>query len=248
MIGWLLVSYELSLWRRAGHKPRLWWRDDDATDTTEDLSRLIALAETYNAPLMLAVVPEGEPRDGLERLGTFLEKHPQVFVAQHGLHHQNRGRTGEASAEFCSWESADEIASAIKAGQARLASLPRQLPAFVPPWNIVHPALRAALDQLGLVVCADPHCDAFAINAHVDLMRWKPAPQFRGKRRILSRLRRHLRARRRVGAWDKPIGLLTHHLAHDEGVWHFLEEMLRRTTRDPRVVWTSPAELFKPDL
>jgi hypothetical protein len=39
-------------------------------------------------------------------------------------------------------------------------------------------------------------------------------------------LTRLLARRRRAGDFDAPIGLLTHHLAHDEAAWAFLEWFL----------------------
>ena len=43
--------------------------------------------------------------------------------------------------------------------------------------------------------------------------------------------------------WDEPIGLLTHHLVHDEAMWRFLEEFLTHTSVRPGIEWLSP-ELF----
>jgi hypothetical protein len=37
---------------------------------------------------------------------------------------------------------------------------------------------------------------------------------------------RLLAERRAKGAWDQPLGLLTHHLDHDEPAWRFLEAFL----------------------
>lgn len=36
-----------------------------------------------------------------------------------------------------------------------------------------------------------------------------------------------------MGAWDAPVGLLTHHLDHDEPAWGFLERFIA-LTRDGR--------------
>jgi hypothetical protein len=64
------------------------------------------------------------------------------------------------------------------------------------------------------------------LDAHLDVMRWKPKARFRGAVRFLLRARRLLAERRAKGAWDQPLGLLTHHLDHDEPAWRFLEAFL----------------------
>jgi hypothetical protein len=64
------------------------------------------------------------------------------------------------------------------------------------------------------------------LDTHLDLMRWKSAARFRGAARFLLRARRLLVERRTMGAWDQPLGLLTHHLDHDEAAWRFLEAFL----------------------
>ncbi|HWW26373.1 MAG TPA: polysaccharide deacetylase, partial [Caulobacter sp.] len=101
---------------------------------------------------------------------------------------------------------------------------------FVPPWNNAHPTLKRALDLQGLQLScyggmrrAD---EPGRLDAHLDVMRWKPKARFRGRVRFLSRVRRLLAERRMSGAWDQPLGLLTHHLDHDEPAWRFLEAFL----------------------
>jgi hypothetical protein len=39
-----------------------------------------------------------------------------------------------------------------------------------------------------------------------------------------------LAERRRAGLWDEPLGLLSHHLDHDEDAWRFLEVFLSIVT------------------
>ncbi|HEY9056564.1 MAG TPA: hypothetical protein VIN77_05390, partial [Aurantimonas sp.] len=48
---------ELDQWTADGRTVALWWRDDDATQPTPALARLVAAAQRHRAPLALAVVP-----------------------------------------------------------------------------------------------------------------------------------------------------------------------------------------------
>ncbi len=53
-----------------------------------------------------------------------------------------------------------------------------------------------------------------------------------------------LRTRRRLGLWDEPVGLLTHHLVHDEPAWRFLEELLLSSPLQDCAEWPSSSALF----
>ncbi|MBS7813447.1 polysaccharide deacetylase family protein [Roseococcus pinisoli] len=244
MIAWWRLGRELDRWAAAGRRPRLWWRDDDAGDVTLALERLVELASRHRLPLVLAVIPSGT---GLPRLGAFLASRPGVFAAQHGVAHENRRRAGERDTEFRAEEQPGAIALPIATAWPAIGSLPRALKLYVPPWNDSHPALHEALRQAGFEgfsagePAALPGLGLRQAHAQVDLLRWKPSPRFRGRGATLARLRRMLRLRRLAGDWDGPIGLLTHHLAHDAAAWAFLDELLGRLSADPRFEWLDPA-------
>lgn len=246
MIGWWRLSCEFDRWAAVGQRPRLWWRDDDAAAVTLNLARLVALSERFRVPLLLAVVPGGEAASTLDQLGRFLTGRSSVFVGQHGVAHANRRRPGEPDAEFPPWQAPEVIATAIAAAWPRIAALPGSLPVFVPPWNAVHPALEVALCRLGLALSAAGESVLDAAPAQLDVLRWRRGPTFRGRDSCLRRLRRMLRQRRLAGAWAQPVGLLTHHLAHDIQAWRFVEELLARTHADRRVLWVPPPELVGP--
>jgi hypothetical protein len=74
-------------------------------------------------------------------------------------------------------------------------------------------------------------------------MRWKPAARFRGAVRFLLRARRLLAERRTMEAWDQPLGLLTHHLDHDEAAWRFIEAFLPLAKPVARMSLGRPATL-----
>jgi len=44
---------------------------------------------------------------------------------------------------------------------------------------------------------------------------------------------------------DEPIGLLTHHLIHDESVWRFCEALLDRLRMHGNLIYPSPRALFR---
>ena len=43
-MSWARLDAELDAWRRSGRQPSLWWRDDDVSEPTPALARLLDLA------------------------------------------------------------------------------------------------------------------------------------------------------------------------------------------------------------
>ncbi len=118
--------------------------------------------------------------------------------------------------------------------------------ALVPPYNRIAASLASALPLAGYIGLstygprrpADPALSI--VNTHVDIIDWTPRA-FLGESAALALIVKHLRARRegRVDA-DEPTGLLTHHLAHDEGCWNFIDRVLGRLRAHPAVTFSLP--------
>jgi hypothetical protein len=221
-----VLGPELQLWTASGHAPVFWWRDDDARETTAALDRLLDLSHRFQAPITIAAVPDGD----IKALARACRGVQDVELAIHGFRHENRAPPGQPSGEV---NDADRLADVmLELGTAldvfRRAGLRPSL--FVPPWNNAHPTLKKAVELRGLSLSRYGELrsgeEPTRLDAHLDVMRWKPAPRFRGALRFLLRARRALAERRLKGLWDEPLGLLTHHLDHDERVWRFLEAFL----------------------
>lgn len=241
MIGLLRLNAELAAWRRAGQPVLLWWRDDDATDIGPRLERLLALSERHAAPLALAVVPDRLSPD----LPPAVNAHAGVSVLQHGLDHRSWRDQGLPPGQFHDDETSAEIAAAVAQRQPRLAAFARSRPVYVPPWNAIHPRLPMALATLDMKLSAfDGLGDRQRVDTHLDLMRWGERPRFRGAGRLMNRTARLLSERRRQGLWDRPVGLLTHHLDHDEAAWRFLDGFLRRLNTATGCRWLTVDQLF----
>lgn len=221
-----LIGPELARWKARGHAPVFWWRDDDARRLTPALDRLLALSVRFEAPITLAAVPDGD----IAALAKACRAIPGAELAIHGFRHENRAPPGWPSGEVNDLDRLADVVSDL--GTAidvfRRAGVRPSL--FVPPWNNAHPTLKRALDlrDLGLSCYGEMRgpAEPDRLDAHLDVMRWKPVPRFRGAVRFLLRTRRLLAERRAAEAWGEPVGLLTHHLDHDEGAWRFLEAFL----------------------
>jgi hypothetical protein len=244
ILAQIQLARELSAWRSAGRAARLWWRDDDARQGTPALDRLLALSDRHHAPLAVAAIPG----PGVREIAREAFGRPQVVVIQHGVDHVNR-QEGPVAGEFPSTASFDEISVRLDDAWAVFEDAPCTRKVFAPPWNHVHRGLEAALEAAGYVAWSAwgeiaPTCRLSRIDTHLDLLRWRGGPRFRGRARFIGALCDELACRRRSGLWDAPIGLLTHHLDHDAAAWAYLDEFLSWVRDEAALSWLAPDDLF----
>jgi hypothetical protein len=240
MLGWWRLSAELAQWRRAGQRPVLWWRDDDARTVTPELRRLLVHLTRADVPLCLAVIPDGVDAELTAVAGSY----PRITILQHGFAHLNAA--GAPPSEFSPAEDPYDVAARLAEGWSRLDGFSRRLPVYVPPWNVLTPNVAAALAHSGhrAVSAWNGLSRPGRVDAHLDLLRWRGGARFAGDGRVLRRLTGLLQWRRRRGQWGEPIGLLTHHLAHDEAAWRFLDQLLLFPPLKAIGHWPEAAALF----
>lgn len=251
---WRDLIQELDTWATLGRTATLWWRDDDAVEPTPALERLLDLAAAHDLPVALAVIPVRAS----EALAHFLAKAgPKAIPLQHGFAHRNYASASEKKAELGAHRPPVQVLEELARGAARMTALfgAEFLPVLIPPWNRIAPELFAPVRDLGFIGvsthgprgAAEAAPGLVQINSHMDIMRWREPRGFLGREEALAQLTGHLRARR-TGAADvrEPSGILTHHLAHDEACWGFLEDLLPRLAAHPAVHFTAPGEIFAP--
>lgn len=228
----------LDLRAEEGRPVALWWRDDDAVAPTAALDRLLALARGWSVPLTLAVIPAGTGPELAERLG----REPAVSVAVHGWSHENHAPKGEKKQELGAHRPAAAVLETLGRGQERLLGLhgDRLLPVLVPPWNRIAPGVVAGLPTLGFRALSTYGQAGTAplrvVNTHVDLMDWHGSGGGHPAGRLLADLARAIAATR-----QGPIGILSHHLVHDDQAWRFLETLFALTKHHPGCRWTALA-------
>ena len=226
-----------------GRAVSIWWRDDDAIAATPALDRLLALADSFAAPLLVATIPAGVSPS----LGARLADTRRVSLAVHGLAHANHAAPGGKPSEF----GADrplEVAVADAAEGLRLARerLPadRLLPVFVPPWNRLAPDLAAALPALGYRGLSSVPAAAVPGLVRADVMLdpidWRGTRSLADPERLIDTLCRAISEEA-----GRPVGLLTHHLAHDSAIWDFLHALLALLAWHPAAVIRDPRQLFQ---
>ncbi|SMD13697.1 hypothetical protein SAMN06297251_13818 [Fulvimarina manganoxydans] len=231
-----------------GRTIAFWWRDDDARAPSLALDRLLALQSEAAVPLALAVIP-----DGLDQaLALGLHDLP-VSVLLHGHAHANHAPPDEKRAEFGDHRPLEAMTAELIEGRDKLCAMfgARFLPVFVPPWNRIGADVRRQLTSLGLPVLSvygpvrgdEPR----EINTHLDIMDWRAMAGL-----SLDVLDETLAAeiKRRSGEDGKarePIGLLTHHLQHDEAAWAGLAALLALLAHHPAATWPSLDHLLSAD-
>ncbi len=245
--SWHSLRDELARWGNAGRVADFWWRDDDAGQPAPALARLLALAQTAQVPLGLAMIPMDAAAELVTAPGEW------VSILQHGCDHHNRANNGEKKTEFPAAEPLSQALARLAQGRASIAG-PCSLPVLVPPWNRVSsPGLLMQLGQAGYRGLSrfGPRGDTsrvpgvVQVNTHVDIIDWQGTRGFVGEDAALAAAVAHLQARRegRVDA-DEATGVLSHHAVHDEACWSFLARLFERTCGLAAVRWRSADGLF----
>ncbi len=239
------------MWSAAGRVAEFWWRDDDAVAPTPALDRLLSLSDSFGIEIGVAVIPA----PASDEIADALARHSGAVPLQHGYAHKNHAPPGAPAVECGGTRPVGEVMRELEAGAARMRELfgRRFKDVLAAPWNHIDPAVieklgdsgfcgasaygpRAAMKSGGLAIA----------NAHVDPINWRER-RFAGTGKALSGIIGELAARR-TGATDpdEPLGLLTHHLDHDEELWDFLERFFASTRAHPAARWLTIAEAFAP--
>ena len=241
------VIAELQYWRDQGLTLPLWWRDDDAIAPSPALDRLLALAEGFDAPLHLAVIP----RFAGDGLAERLQDAAQALAIPHGWQHRNHAPADEKKAEFGAHRPTGVMLEEVTSGWRRIEKMfgPRALPVFTPPWNRLCPAVIDGLTGAGLAAVSTflprqtkyPSPNLLQVNTHLDPIAWRAGGGLMDPAALAAEIAAQL-IDRREGRADKsePFGLLTHHLAHDERVWSFIAALVDVVTQSGVAKWTSP--------
>lgn len=240
---WRPVFEALDSWHAAGLRAPLWLRDDDSVEPTPPLDRLIGLTERHEIPLALAVIPAHAG----EALARALPAAKHVTPVVHGWAHRNHAPKDEKKQEFGAHRPIDAMRHELFLAMTRMRDLFQDQMAamFVPPWNRIAPELIPALRELGYAALSTfgvstGNQEIPEINTHVDII------DFRGTRRC----RDHRVLSRDIAATlscsfhhgRHAVGILSHHLVHDEAAFEFLADLFSITRQES---WLSAPQLIE---
>jgi hypothetical protein len=234
-----VVMQELDHWSSAGQPARLWLRDDDAHQPTPALDRLLGCLAIHRTPCLLAVIPQLAGG----ALASRLASEPLVHVAVHGARHINHAPPGRKSEETPDERGFAVNMADLKEARARLCELfgPSAGDWYVPPWNRIGSATAAGLPGLGFRAVSTFRTRHLGVpglrelNTHVDLMDWKGGRTGKSAGDVATELASEL-ARARAESF-RPVGILAHHLVHDETAWSTLGAMLDCVHAHPAARW-----------
>lgn len=232
----------LSQRAEAGRVASFWLRDDDAVIPTPALERFLALTRRFGVPATLAVIPAGTGPALAERLAD----ESGISVAVHGWSHTNYAMPDQKKRELGIERPLELVLGELGRGLDTLRALHPQrfVPVLVPPWNRIDAGLVPHLRMLGfraLSVYGPEKPTALpVVNTHVDVMDWHGTRGGRDAAELVAGIVARLSDMEQGGS----MGLLTHHLVHDEAVWSFLEGLLAATAEHPGCRWTPVSELI----
>jgi len=273
MTDWDDLERELNAWEESSLQPTFWWRDDDVVRATSSLRRLLDLSERHGVPIALSVIPLRADRSLRSLLvGHSLVTVLQHGFSHRNYCPPGEPRC-ELSARRPRGEMIREIEAGRAKLQEMFPDKGRAVlvPPWGRMSEELIPALAdigfEGVSSGGVRQDLEPVPDMRRVNVHVDIVEWGTptgrltavlarAVRFVGRRHATSRgfvglssaldqVLRHL-AGRRTGATEvtEATGLMTHHHAHDEACWEFVDNFLARTRSRPTVRWLSVAELL----
>ncbi|WP_068317069.1 hypothetical protein [Polycladidibacter hongkongensis] len=245
------LTEELDWFAARGVRAKFWWRDDDAVANSPALQTLVMTAKNHSLPLTLAVIPLLYRRDLIAALN---DAATEVRIAMHGLMHKDARQVGSkrlapkknevgAQSEVAPKDPA--FAAALKRLESGFGT--RVVPLFVPPWNRIAPRFLPALAGVGFSALSTygfiNRLRFAQVQCHLDPVDWRANRGFIGYGRALHRLRLELRRRR--CNHQEPIGLLTHHLVHDEELGAFLQVFFEVTRKHEGACWPPIDSMIK---
>ena len=232
---------ELDRWQAAGRIADFWLRDDDATEPSQALDRLLSLSAEHGVPVTLAVIPEPTGDALVQRLASA----PLAEVAVHGWAHVNHAPPSEKKQELGGHRPASVVLAELRRGFEKLRDLHgvRFAPILVPPWNRIDRTLLPELGGLGfraLSVFGPEKGGAMPqVNTHVDLIDWHGTRGGRPPETLVSEIVARFQVMEATGG---VMGFLTHHLVHDEAAWAFCAALLSATAGHPACRWRRAAD------
>lgn len=248
--AWQKLSAHLSDLKKRNERLIFWWRDDDAIAPSQALDHLLHLSRHYQAPVALAVIPDRATSALAVRLAD-----TDCDVLIHGVAHHNHAPAGHKKQEL-GFQPVAALAAQLQSALTHCAALfgARALPVLVPPWNRIDPDLIALLPDAGLTGLSTfkprPAEQAVPglrqINTHCDPIDWRGGGGLLPEAALVDTLSETIAGmmKQRPDARE-PLGLLTHHLIHDDAIWAFIDRLLHTLATSGAVTFVPARQIFE---
>ncbi len=237
------TDFQTALDRQSG-PVRFWLRDDDAVSDTAPLRQLADWAARQETEVLIALVPSLAD----DTLRQAMADLPQFVGAVHGWAHKNHAPQTEKKQELGAHRALTDVFAELEMAHRRTLeiSAERTLPVLVPPWNRISSDVVRELPALGfsgLSTFAQAHVEDAppglrVENSHIDIIDWRGTRGGKPHGELIGEMIDALNEGRQL------IGILSHHLVHDETAWSFLEALGSAVSDHTRADWISPSEVF----
>jgi hypothetical protein len=253
MSNWELLKDEIEQWQQPVN---FWWRDDDAIKNTDALQTMLQLAVNHKTAVHLAVIPN-QLQPSLSILKSPKNK-PFSYVLQHGVEHKSYALANQRKIELGGSQDSTVLRHALANGRDTLKGAFDQqyLDILVPPWNRIADDIVETLSDIGyrkLSVLGSAKLieTQYQLNVNIDIINWKTRT-FAGESVVLDKIISHLQNKRlnlQTGSGDilannRPCGLMTHHLDHDDKCWQFLDDFFTFCQAFKQIQWLSGKTLY----
>ena len=246
---WAPLSQELEQWAGNECVAQLWLRDDDAIEVTPALHRLDELCASHEVPYTIASIPNLVTAE----LAQWAKTRGLGAYCVHGFSHTNHAPVGEKKCELGLHRGPEIIIDELESGHQQLSKMfgEQFVSLLVPPWNRIDHALIPHLSKIGFKALStygwpktQASHDIKILNTHVDIIDWKGTRGGLPIDQLVFDLVKAMQDARVIDAINPPaIGILSHHLVHNELAWKFLDELMAFCAANDQIIWKSARDL-----
>lgn len=196
-------------------KPTFWIRDDDLTAPNAKMDRFLDICASFEISVSLAVIPVRMSKD----LIIYTQNYPALSIFQHGVNHENKAILPAKKSEFNLFNGRQfqHLLDEKKRMEDLFGKSFKQI--FVPPWNRMDRSWEEPiLNHFDFISAFGIHDHVSYKNTHLDCINWK-TKSFKTETELCAELKILLQQ-------ISNIGILTHHLMHENKNWIMFRKML----------------------
>ena len=221
---------------RLGYEVKFWWRDDDVSDSTEELKNLISFSCLNKIPVNLAVIPQNLSNEAIK----LIKQYTHISVVQHGYSHINYANIGEPLNEFGLHRGLEIQLKEIRIGFEKLITAfgNQFIPVFVPPWGHIADSVIEQISTIGIKgisMIGDRdkiYPNLINNNVHVDIHSWKTesASSYEVNIRSYNQIIDDIFNKIKIEKSDDEcltIGILTHSQIMGNNDWHIFGKLVK---------------------
>ena len=226
----------INIERNSDYEVKFWWRDDDVSDSTEELKELISFSCLNKIPVNLAVIPQNLSNEAIK----LIKQYTHISVVQHGYSHINYANVGEPLNEFGLHRSLEIQLKEIRIGFEKLITAfgNQFVPVFVPPWGHIAESVIEQVSTIGIkgISLIGDHDKIYPNlinnNVHVDIHSWKTESDtsYQVKIRPYNQIIDDVNNKIKKEKSDDDcliIGILTHSQIMGNNDWHIFGKLVK---------------------